>query len=152
MEVLWRIWTTWSKRVFSKQYTFLCYRTGQSRGSITRLPYTTHLKPSVKCIVISIYLNSVCYLITYFRLFTKLNLFKILFYITFITTKVSRSMIGVFVCLSACLSTCLSIYCIYCFLFVDKNCYCFHGLISNCKIFEWSIFIHTIITSMVSDK
>ena len=45
----------------------------------------------VKRIVISIYLNSVCYLISYTRLFTKLNLFEILLYITFITTKVSRS-------------------------------------------------------------
>ena len=32
-----------------------------------------------------------CYLISYTRLFMKLNLFKILFYITFITTNVSRS-------------------------------------------------------------
>ena len=45
----------------------------------------------VKHIVISVYLNSVCYLISYTRLFTKLNLFEILLYITFITMKVSRS-------------------------------------------------------------
>ena len=32
-----------------------------------------------------------CFLILYTRLFTKLNLFKILFYGTFITTKISRS-------------------------------------------------------------
>ena len=60
-----------SRRVFSKQYTFACYRASQSRVSTGRSPFTTH----VKRIVISIYLNSVCYLISYTRLFTKLNLF-----------------------------------------------------------------------------
>ena len=38
-----------------------------------------------------------CYLISYTRLFTKLNLFEILFYTTFITTKVSRSMACIYV-------------------------------------------------------
>ena len=46
---------------------------------------------SLKCIVISVYLNSVCYLILYTRLFTELNLFNILLYITFLTKKFSRS-------------------------------------------------------------
>ena len=59
-----------------------------------RLSFTTHINinpwPSVKCIVISIYLNFVCYLILYTRLFMKLNLFKIL--VT--TMKVSRFMVG----------------------------------------------------------
>ena len=32
-----------------------------------------------------------CYLISYTRLFTKLNLFIILLYVTFLTTKFSRS-------------------------------------------------------------
>ena len=41
--------------------------------------------------VISVYLNTVCYLISYTTLFTKLNLFKILLYVTFLTTKFSRS-------------------------------------------------------------
>ena len=80
---------TWSKRVFSKQYTFPCYRASQSRGS-TRWPQFT---ACVKHMVISIYLNSVCYLILYTRVFTKLNLFEILLYVTFITMKVSRSMV-----------------------------------------------------------
>ena len=34
-----------------------------------------------------------CYLILYTRLFTELNLFKILLYGTFLTTKFSRSMV-----------------------------------------------------------
>ena len=44
-------------------------------------------------IVISVYLNSVRYLILYTRLFMKLNLFEILLYVTFLTTKFSRSMV-----------------------------------------------------------
>ena len=59
------------------RYIFLSYRTGQSRGS-TR---PTVIKPSIKHIVISIFLNSVCYLISYTRLFIKLNLFEFYFYI-----------------------------------------------------------------------
>ena len=48
-------------------------------------------QPSVKYTVISVYLNSVCYLISFTRLFMKLNLFEILLYITFIKMKVSGS-------------------------------------------------------------
>ena len=84
-------WTTWAKRVFSKRYTFLCYRASQSRGLTRRPPFTTCVTPTVIPLVISIYLNSVCYLISFTRLFTKLNLFEILLYVIFITTKVSRS-------------------------------------------------------------
>ena len=40
--------------------------------------------------VISLYLNSVCYLISYTRLFTRLNFFEILLYVI-LTTKFSRS-------------------------------------------------------------
>ena len=76
-----------AKRVFSKQYTFTYYRASQSRVSTRRSPFTT----CVKRMVISVYLNSMCYLILYTRLFTKLNLFKILLYVTFLTTKFSRS-------------------------------------------------------------
>ena len=64
-----------------------CCRASQSRGSTRRSPFTTR----VKRIVISVYLNSVCYLISYTRLFMKLNLFEILLYVTFLTTKFSRS-------------------------------------------------------------
>ena len=71
-------WITWAKRVFSQWYTFVCYRASQSRGSTRWLPFTTCVKPIVKRIVISVYLNSVCYLISYTTLFTKLNLFEIL--------------------------------------------------------------------------
>ena len=85
-------WTTWSKKVFSKRYTFPCYRASHSRVMTTQSPFTTR----IKCIVISVHLNFVCYLISYTTLFMKLNLFEILFYITFITTKVSRS--TVYVC------------------------------------------------------
>ena len=95
--VLWKYferWTTWAKRVFRKRYTFPCYRVSQSRGSTRRPPFKTHVKPSVKRIVIFVYLNSLCYLISYTRLFTKLNLFEILFYITFLTTKFSRSTVS----------------------------------------------------------
>ena len=65
-----------SQESFSKQYTFTCYRASQSRVSTRRSPFTTR----VKRIVISVYLNSVCYLISYTRSFTKLNLFKNLLY------------------------------------------------------------------------
>ena len=41
--------------------------------------------------IISVYLNSVYYLISYTRLFTKLNLLEILLYVTFLTKKFSRS-------------------------------------------------------------
>ena len=78
------------EEVFSKRYTFPCYRASQSRGSTRRPPFTRHMKPSVKRIAISIYLNSVCYLISYTRLLTKLNPFEILLYVTFLTTKFSR--------------------------------------------------------------
>ena len=44
------------------------------KGSTRRLPFTIH----VKCIVISVYLNSESYLISYTRLFMKLNLFETL--------------------------------------------------------------------------
>ena len=84
-------WTTWAKRVFSKQYTFPCYRASQSSGSTRRSPFTTRVKPSIKHIVISVYLNAVCYLISYTRFFTYLNLFKILLSVTFLTTKFSKS-------------------------------------------------------------
>ena len=68
-------WSTWSKKVFSKRYTFPCYRAAQSTGSTRQPPFTTLVKPSIKHIVI----------------FTKLNHFEILLYVTFITMKVSRS-------------------------------------------------------------
>ena len=68
-------WTTWSKRVFSKRYMFPCYRVSQSRVSTRRSPFTT----CIKRIVISVYLNSVYYLISYTRLFMKLNLCEIFF-------------------------------------------------------------------------
>ena len=79
---------SWS--VFTKQYTFACYRARQSRVSTRWSPFTTH----VKRIVISVYLNSVCYLISYTWLFTKLNLFELLLYVTFLTTKFSRSTVS----------------------------------------------------------
>ena len=82
---------TWAKRVFSKLYTFSCYRASQSRGTTRRPSFTACVKPSIKYIVIFIYFNSVCYLISYTRLFTKLNLFLILLYIAFLTTKFFRS-------------------------------------------------------------
>ena len=75
--------------VFSKLYTSPCYRTSQSKGSTRRRLFTT----LVKHIVISVYLYSVCYLISYTILFMKLYLFEILLYITFLTTKFSKSMI-----------------------------------------------------------
>ena len=75
VEVYFEGWTTWAKMVFSKRYTFPCYRASQSRGSTRRLSFTTCVKSSIKHIVISIYLNSMCYLFSYTRLFTKLNLF-----------------------------------------------------------------------------
>ena len=84
-------WTIQAKRVFSKQYAFLCYKANQSRGSTRRPSFTTWVKPSIKCIVISVYLNSVWYLILYTRLFTKLNLFEILLNVTFIAMKVFGS-------------------------------------------------------------
>ena len=78
------------KRVFSKQYTFTytcyCDRASQSRVLTRQSPFTTR----VKRLVISVYLNSVCYLISYTRLFMKLNLFEILLY-ALLTTKFSRS-------------------------------------------------------------
>ena len=77
----------WSKRVFSKWYTFLCYRASQSSVSTRWSPLTTCIKHSN----FHIYKFHVL-LISYTRLFMKLNPFKILFYVTFITTKVSRSM------------------------------------------------------------
>ena len=83
-------WATSAKRFFSKQYSFACYRASQSKifDKMIAIPaFTTRIKR----IVISVYLNSVCYLISYTRLFTKLNLFKILLYVTFLTTKFSRS-------------------------------------------------------------
>ena len=49
----------WFKKVFRKWNTFLCYRVSQLRGSTRWLPFTTCIKPSVKRIVISVYLNSV---------------------------------------------------------------------------------------------
>ena len=91
---LWRYskgWSTWSKWFFSKRYAFPCYRAAQSRDSTRQLPFTTLIKPSIKRIVISLYLNSV-YLILYTTLYAKLNLFEILLYVTFIT-KVSKSTI-----------------------------------------------------------
>ena len=81
---------------FSKQYTFACYRASQSRVLTRRSPFTT----CVKHIVISVYLNSVCYLISYTKIFTKLNLFEVLLYVTFLTTNFSRST----VCYHACAS------------------------------------------------
>ena len=84
-------WTTWAKRVSSKHYTFSCYRASQSRDSKRWPPFTTCVKPSVKHIVISVHLNSLCYLIPYTRLFTKLNFFEILLYVTILLTKFSRS-------------------------------------------------------------
>ena len=80
-------WTTSTKRAFSKQYTFAYYRANQSRVSTRRSPFTTRIKR----IAISVYLNSVCYLISCTRLFTKLNLFEVLLHVTFLTTKFSRS-------------------------------------------------------------
>ena len=59
----------------------------QANQEVWQDNYQTQLTP-VKHIVISIYLNSMYYLISYTRLFTKLNLFEILLYITFITTKI----------------------------------------------------------------
>ena len=87
VKVLRKITTSAKKVSFNKQYTIMCYRASQSRVSTRRLPFTTR----VKRVVISVYLNSVCYLISYTRLFTKLNLFEILLYVTFLTTKFSRS-------------------------------------------------------------
>ena len=52
--------------------------------------FTTHVKPSVKHIV---FFKFCVYLISYIRLFTKLNLFEILFYGRFIRTEISRSMV-----------------------------------------------------------
>ena len=74
----------------------MCYRASQSSGLTRQPPFTTCVKPSVttKRIVISVYLNSVCYLILYTRLFTKLNLFEILLSVTFLTTKFSRSTVS----------------------------------------------------------
>ena len=74
--------------------TFACYRASQSRVSKRRLPFTTFIKR----IVISVYLNSVCYLISYTRLFTKLNLFEILLHVTFLTMKFSRSTVSTYMC------------------------------------------------------
>ena len=69
----------------------MLYRASQSRVLTRQSPFTTR----VKRIVISVYLNFVSYLISYTRLFTKLNLFKILLYVTFLTTKFSRSTVTV---------------------------------------------------------
>ena len=67
----------------------------QARGSLANnIRVSTRQSPFTACvkrIVISAYLNSVCYLVSYTRLFMKLNLFEILFYNTFLTTKFSRS-------------------------------------------------------------
>ena len=76
--VLWKYseeWTTWSKRVFSKSYTFLCYTIHNMRQMHNNF-----------CIF-----KFCVYLISYIRLFMKLNLFEVLLYVTFITMKVSRS-------------------------------------------------------------
>ena len=42
-------WTTSAKSVFSRQYTFMCYRASQSRV-LTRSPFTTRIKHSNFCI------------------------------------------------------------------------------------------------------
>ena len=90
--MLWKYfkgWTTWAKRVFSKRYTFPCYRASQSRGLTRRLPFTTCIKPSVKRIVISVNLNSVCYILDYYEIKSLRNFT----FITFLPTKFFRSMV-----------------------------------------------------------
>ena len=72
--------------------TFPSYRASQSRSSTRRLPFTTCIKPSIESIVISVYLNYTCYLLSYTSLFTKLHLHKILLYVTFLM-KFFRSMV-----------------------------------------------------------
>ena len=64
--------TTWSKNVFSKWYTFPYYRASQSTESrvATRWsPFTTR----VKRIVSSVYLNFVCYLISYTKIIYEMK-------------------------------------------------------------------------------
>ena len=53
----------------------------QRFNNTTAIHNTDQTKWSVKCIVISVCLNFVCYLISYTRLFMKLNLFEILLYV-----------------------------------------------------------------------
>ena len=63
------------------------------RGSLANhipsraIPFTT----CIKCIITFCIFKFCVYLLSYIRLFMKLNLFKILLYVTFITMKVSRS-------------------------------------------------------------
>ena len=84
VDVLWRINYLIKEGLLANDIpSHASYGASQSRVSTRWSPFITH----VKCIVISIYLNSVLYT----RLFTKLHLFKILFYVTFIAIKVSRS-------------------------------------------------------------
>ena len=84
------------KRVFSKQNrpTFPHYSQEDHHRQTTLVSRAHETKPHVftciKRIVISVHLIP-CFLISYTRLFTKLNLFEILFCGTFITTKFSRS-------------------------------------------------------------
>ena len=71
-----------SQKVFSEQYTFLCYGASQSRCSTRRLPFTTRASSNMhqtkRHTHSNFHLNSTCYLILYTRLFTKLNLLEIL--------------------------------------------------------------------------
>ena len=79
-------WTTSASRVFSKQYTFVCYRASQSMVSTRWSPFTIH----VKCIVISVYLNSMLFNFVYWIICEIKSLWNLL-YVTFLTTKFSRS-------------------------------------------------------------
>ena len=89
-----------SQKVFSKQYTFLCYRASQSRCSTSRPLFTTragsNMHQTKRHTHSNFRLNSMCYLISYTRLFMKLNLLEILLYVTYIAMKLPRSIVNVY--------------------------------------------------------
>ena len=81
------------KRVFNDQNrpTFLHYRASQSRGLTRGMPSSSLACMRQMHSNFHTVLKFRVYLISYTRLFTKLNLFDILFYGTFIAIKISRS-------------------------------------------------------------
>ena len=99
MEVLLRM-NYLNQKVFSKRCTFLCYRASQSRCSTRRPPFTTRASSNMhqtkRHTHSNFRLNSMCYLISYTRLFTKLNLLETLLYVTYIAMKLPRSIVNVY--------------------------------------------------------
>ena len=96
MMVLWKYfkrWTTWSKRVLANKIpSSTVEQINQEVQQKDCHSQYVSSEASIRCIVIFLYLKSI-YLISYTRLFTKLNLFEILIYSTFITMKISRYMV-----------------------------------------------------------